>query len=274
MPGLLALIEGSLPSGRYRASELAAARGERARPRLRRARGARAAGGARVGPRRRRHARRQPDRRLARPRPLPRAADVSSMPGDLLVVNTSATLPAALPARLGSRALELHLSTPRGRPELGGRAANRRPAALQAPADRHAARTPRRSARRARRPPTSGAQRLGVARLDAGEPVERYLAPARSPDPLRRTSGTMAARRLPDGVRARARQRRDAERRPAVHRRARHRARRPRRRCSRRSHCTPASPRPSPARRPTPSATGSRPPPPGSSTPCTPGAAA
>src|SRR5205085_11049789 len=32
--------------------------------------------------------------------------------GDLLVVNTSATLPAALDARLGSRSLELRLSTP------------------------------------------------------------------------------------------------------------------------------------------------------------------
>jgi S-adenosylmethionine:tRNA ribosyltransferase-isomerase len=32
--------------------------------------------------------------------------------GDLLVVNTSATLPAAIPARLGARAVELRLSTP------------------------------------------------------------------------------------------------------------------------------------------------------------------
>jgi S-adenosylmethionine:tRNA ribosyltransferase-isomerase len=35
-------------------------------------------------------------------------------PGDLLVVNTSATLPAALPARLGELAIELHLSSPAG----------------------------------------------------------------------------------------------------------------------------------------------------------------
>src|SRR5215212_9102912 len=34
--------------------------------------------------------------------------------GDLLVVNTSATLPAAVPARLGDEEVELHLSTPVG----------------------------------------------------------------------------------------------------------------------------------------------------------------
>ena len=46
----------------------------------------------------------------ARFRELPRLL----VPGDLLVVNTSATLPAALPARLGERSLRLHLSTPAG----------------------------------------------------------------------------------------------------------------------------------------------------------------
>src|SRR5439155_18938992 len=44
----------------------------------------------------------------ARFRDLPRFLDA----GDLLVVNTSGTLPAALPARLGSRDVELRLSTP------------------------------------------------------------------------------------------------------------------------------------------------------------------
>ena len=34
--------------------------------------------------------------------------------GDVLVVNTSATLPAAIPGRLDGRAMELHLSTPAG----------------------------------------------------------------------------------------------------------------------------------------------------------------
>jgi S-adenosylmethionine:tRNA ribosyltransferase-isomerase len=46
----------------------------------------------------------------ARFRELPRFL----RPGDLLVVNTSATLPAALPARLDGEELELHLSTPAG----------------------------------------------------------------------------------------------------------------------------------------------------------------
>ena len=49
--------------------------------------------------------------------------------GDLLIVNASATLPAALPARRATARLDLHLSTPDpGEPRpLGRRAAQRRP---------------------------------------------------------------------------------------------------------------------------------------------------
>jgi S-adenosylmethionine:tRNA ribosyltransferase-isomerase len=95
-------------------------------------------------------------------------------PGDLLVVNTSATLPAALSARLNGKDVELHLSTPVDDSnwvvEL---------------------RTPE---RRPLRPPLMGttvelagggsaellapylrSSRLSVARLSLGEPVEDYL---------------------------------------------------------------------------------------------------
>jgi S-adenosylmethionine:tRNA ribosyltransferase-isomerase len=96
------------------------------------------------------------------------------VPGDLLVVNTSATLPAALPARIGERRLELHLSTPVGdgswavelrttdhlpfkRPPRGTR--------LELPAGGHAELVAA----------YLGSDRLGVARLTVGEPLERYL---------------------------------------------------------------------------------------------------
>jgi S-adenosylmethionine:tRNA ribosyltransferase-isomerase len=107
----------------------------------------------------------------ARFRELPRILG----PGDLLVVNTSATLPAALPARLGRRALELHLSTPVGdgswtvelrtadllplrRPPLGSR--------IDLPEGAHAELVAA----------YLGSHRLSVARLTLGVSVERYLA--------------------------------------------------------------------------------------------------
>ncbi len=101
--------------------------------------------------------------------------------GDLLVVNTSATLPAALPARRGERgagtALRLHLSTPvaseaarwtvelrRGGERLrGGRAGE----TLALPA----------GGRATLRAPYLGSARLWVADLDSGDvPFESYLA--------------------------------------------------------------------------------------------------
>jgi S-adenosylmethionine:tRNA ribosyltransferase-isomerase len=106
----------------------------------------------------------------ARFRELPRFL----APGDLLVVNISATLPAALPARLGERELVLHLSTPMGdgswavelrtadllpfkRPQLGTR--------LELPDGAHAELVAA----------YLSSDRLGVARLSLGEPFERYL---------------------------------------------------------------------------------------------------
>jgi S-adenosylmethionine:tRNA ribosyltransferase-isomerase len=95
-------------------------------------------------------------------------------PGDLLVVNTSATLPAALPASLDGEEVALHLSTP-----VDGaswvvelRTAQRRPfrgartgARLELPGGAGAELLA----------PYLGSNRLFVARLSLGEPVADYL---------------------------------------------------------------------------------------------------
>jgi S-adenosylmethionine:tRNA ribosyltransferase-isomerase len=108
----------------------------------------------------------------ARFRDLPRML----APGDLLVVNTSATLPAALTAIRGAeRTVDLHLSTPvpngdgwvvelrhEGRPFRGGRCGE----VLALPAGGHA---------ELLAPYLSG-PRLWVARLDLPEPLQAYLA--------------------------------------------------------------------------------------------------
>jgi S-adenosylmethionine:tRNA ribosyltransferase-isomerase len=96
-------------------------------------------------------------------------------PGDLLVVNTSATLPASVRARLGDRPVELRFSTPRpdghwivelrteeghpfSRPPIGAR--------LELPGDAAAELVA----------PYAGSARLSVARLRLGAKVEDYLA--------------------------------------------------------------------------------------------------
>jgi S-adenosylmethionine:tRNA ribosyltransferase-isomerase len=120
------------------------------------------------------------DGRLAheRFRDLPRVL----RPGDLLVVNTSATLPAALPARLDGRDVELRLSTPadagtwvvelrtaEGRPHPAPRAGAR----VSLPAGAHAQAIA----------PYVASTRLWVARLvlPDGEPLEDYLGRHGSP---------------------------------------------------------------------------------------------
>jgi S-adenosylmethionine:tRNA ribosyltransferase-isomerase len=107
----------------------------------------------------------------ARFRELPRFL----VPGDLLVVNTSATLPAALRARLDGRDVELRLSTPAadggwvvelrtsdrmpfGRPPV--------PARIDLPGGAHAELLA----------PYARSERLAVARLSLGQPLEAYLA--------------------------------------------------------------------------------------------------
>ena len=94
--------------------------------------------------------------------------------GDLLVVNTSATLPAALDARLGERRVQLWLSTPA--PEgtwlvelrTPDRAPYPRPpvgARLDLPGGGHAELLAR----------FAGSERLSVARFELDEPLEDYL---------------------------------------------------------------------------------------------------
>jgi S-adenosylmethionine:tRNA ribosyltransferase-isomerase len=96
------------------------------------------------------------------------------VPGDLLVVNTSATLPAALSAQLGDEAVELRLSTPADagawvvelRTGSGGRV--RRPpigASLELPG----------GARAELLAAYAGSDRLVIARLDLDRPLEEYL---------------------------------------------------------------------------------------------------
>jgi S-adenosylmethionine:tRNA ribosyltransferase-isomerase len=95
-------------------------------------------------------------------------------PGDLLVVNTSATIPAALAARLDGRPVELRLATPRpdanwivelrteeglplGRPATGSR--------VELPGGAHAELVA----------PFAGSDRLAVARLELDLPLGEYL---------------------------------------------------------------------------------------------------
>jgi S-adenosylmethionine:tRNA ribosyltransferase-isomerase len=109
-------------------------------------------------------------------------------PGDLLVVNTSATLPAALPARLDGAELELHLSTPvdgadwvvelRTLERLPFRAA-RIGARLELPG----------GARAELLAPYLGSNRLIVARLSTVEPIEDYLRRHGHPIRYRHTPG-------------------------------------------------------------------------------------
>lgn len=117
----------------------------------------------------------------ARFRELPRFLHA----GDLLVVNTSATVPAALPARLGQRAVELHLSTKLtdtrwvvelrthdclrfGRPPIG--------AQLDLPGGAHAELLAS----------YLGSERLCIARLVLAGPLDDYLA--RHGRPIRYTA--------------------------------------------------------------------------------------
>jgi S-adenosylmethionine:tRNA ribosyltransferase-isomerase len=98
--------------------------------------------------------------------------------GDLLVVNRSATLPAAVPAQIDGEDVELHLSTP-----VDGHGSGINWVVELRTVDRG----PRRAAVGARlelpggagaelMAPYLGSSRLSVARLSLGRPVEDYLA--------------------------------------------------------------------------------------------------
>ena len=95
-------------------------------------------------------------------------------PGDLLVVNTSATLPAALPAKLEGRPIELHLST-----QLAGETwvlelRTREGAALRPPPVGTRLELPD-GGRVELVAPYAGERRLVVGRLELGAPLEQYL---------------------------------------------------------------------------------------------------
>ena len=158
-------------------------------------------------------------------------------PGDLVVVNTSATLPAAVPV-LGSE-LVLHLSTPvPDGPESRWVVELRRgDAPYRAAVDGCTLELPDGAWATVLAPYLAG-PRLWIADLHLPAARARLSRRARPADPLPLRARGAPARGLSDRLRDRARQRRDAERRPPVHRRARDRARltRHRRRAGRPSH--------------------------------------
>ena len=101
-------------------------------------------------------------------------------PGDLLVVNTSATLPAALPARLDGDDVLLHLSTPSGPDHHAGVSdwivELRSSDLLPAEAPGYGARLELPGGAGAKLlAPYLGSGRLSFARLSLGEPIEDYL---------------------------------------------------------------------------------------------------
>jgi S-adenosylmethionine:tRNA ribosyltransferase-isomerase len=107
-------------------------------------------------------------------------------PGDLLVVNTSATLPAALPARLDGEDVLLHLSTPSGQGLEAGASdwvvELRSSELLPAHVPDYGARIELPGGAEAKLiAPYLGSRRLSFARLSLGEPVEDYLSRHGSP---------------------------------------------------------------------------------------------
>ena len=176
-------------------------------------------------------------------------------PGDLLVVNDSATLPAAVDARTArGEAVELHFST------AGARAAGAGPGGSSSCATRRPTRRRRATSRSpaGRRPSwsrrTPGGRRLWLARVACRDAGGRAARAPRAADPLRLRAGRVAAGRP---TRPCSRASRAAPRCPAPGVRSRPSWSRgsPRRAWrSRRSRCTRASRRRSAASRPTRSA--------------------
>jgi len=94
--------------------------------------------------------------------------------GDLLVVNTSGTLPAALDAEVDGQAAELHLSTPVERDDWVVELRTLRRTPLRPPAMGTRIGLPG-GASAELLAPYLGSSRLSVARLSLGEPVQDYL---------------------------------------------------------------------------------------------------
>ena len=228
VPGLLALIEGSLPSGRYRARELVGVSGVSALERPVRLE-------AHEPPEVRGQGRDDVALLVATRHDLAlvhaRFRDLPRVPRPRATCSSSTSprrCAAALEARLGERRLQLWLSTPAPdgtwvvelRDERPSAATRGRPwvLALDLPGGAHAE-----LARALRRQRPTRRRALRARRAARGLP-----SPPRAADPVRLRPRAVAARRLPDRLRARARERRDAERRPAVHGGARDGARRAR----------------------------------------------
>ena len=196
------------------------------------ARGVRAARGARVRPRRGAHARGAPVRSGSLVSSsfscLPALLD----PGDVVVVNTSGTIPAALDADAeDGTALVVHLSTELD--ETRWVVEPRRIVGRRNERWREAA--PRRlrlrgGAAMTLDEPFGDRGRLWVASLELGQPTLAWLETHGSADPLRLRRADLADRGVPERLRDRAGQRRDAERRPPLHDRDDHAPRRARRR--------------------------------------------
>jgi S-adenosylmethionine:tRNA ribosyltransferase-isomerase len=106
----------------------------------------------------------------ARFRDLPRFVSA----GDLLVVNTSATLPAALPGRLEGGAVQLRLSTPGDHGSWIVELRTGDGAPLRSPLAGARVELPG-GARADVLAPFPGSERLSVARLELGVPLEEYL---------------------------------------------------------------------------------------------------
>ena len=186
--------------------------------------------------------------------------------GDLVVVNVSETLPAAVAAtRADGTAVRVHFAT--RAPELDDRwrvvelrsADGARPGPRARRGDDHAPRArrgppqaagPRRPVR-VGLPSAAGASgRPGSVRVRRGPP-----APPRRADPLRLRPPRLAAGGLPERVRPGPRQRRDAQRRASVHPPAHLRARHARDRGGADHPALPASPPRSATSRPSPRST-------------------
>ena len=146
-------------------------------------------------------------------------------PGDLLVVNVSATLPAAVGASRedGSR-VRVHFATRAPGLDERWRVVEVRSADGSRPRGGHTGEQldlDGGASLQLVAPYASGA-RLMLARFDGLGAVRALPRAPRHTDPLRPRAARMAAVRLPERLRDHARERRDAERRPAVHRRADH----------------------------------------------------
>ena len=183
VPGLLALIEGSLPSGRYRARELVGCRSVSAlelpvRLEAHEPPEARGVGRDDVA-----HARCDAARPRARPRPFPRAAavPVRGRPARRQHLGDAAGRARRPPRRATVAALALDAGTRR---HLARRAADERPAPLPATASGRSPRAPRRRPGRAAR--TIRRQRSTLRRAIRARRAARGLpSPARAADPIR-----------------------------------------------------------------------------------------